>query len=68
MLQLFAANPGCVISREQLYEKCWHESMDGIETRTVDMHIVRLRDLLKEAGAENELIETVRGAGYKYNV
>jgi DNA-binding response OmpR family regulator len=68
MLQLFAANPGRVISREQLYEKVWHESMDGIETRTVDMHIVRLRELLKEAGEENELIETVRGAGYRYNV
>ena len=68
MLQLFAANPGRIITREQLYEKVWHESMDGIETRTVDMHIVRLRDLLKAAGAEKELIETVRGAGYRYNV
>jgi two-component system alkaline phosphatase synthesis response regulator PhoP len=66
MLQLFAANPGRVISREQLYEKVWHESMDGIETRTVDMHIARLRDLLKDAGAKAELIETVRGAGYRY--
>ena len=52
--------------RKQLYEKVWRESMDGIETRTVDMHIARLRELLKEAGAQNELIETVRGAGYKY--
>lgn len=67
ILQLFAANPGRVISREQLYEKVWHESMDGIETRTVDMHIARLRDLLKEAGAETELLETIRGVGYKYN-
>lgn len=67
MLQLFAANPGRVISREKLYESVWHESMDGIETRTVDMHIARLRELLKDAGAETELIETVRGAGYRYN-
>jgi len=67
ILQLFAAHPGRVISRQQLYEKVWRESMDGIETRTVDMHIARLRDLLKDAGAEKELIETVRGAGYKYN-
>ena len=67
MLQLFAANPERIISREQLYEKVWHESMDGIETRTIDMHIARLRELLKDAGAEAELIETVRGAGYKYN-
>ena len=67
ILQLFAAHPGQVISRQQLYEKVWHESMDGIETRTVDMHIARLRELLKEAGAETEMIETVRGAGYRFN-
>ena len=68
MLQLFAANPDRVVSRDELYEKVWHESMDGIETRTVDMHIVRLRDLLKEAGATKELIQTIRGVGYRYNV
>lgn len=67
MLQLFAANPNRIINRDELYEKVWHESMDGIETRTIDMHIARLRNLLVEAGAEKELIETVRGAGYKYN-
>ena len=31
------------------------------------MHIARLRELLKEAGAQKELIETVRGIGYKYH-
>jgi DNA-binding response OmpR family regulator len=66
MIRLFAANPGRIVSREELYEKVWHESMDGIETRTVDMHIARLRELLKEAGAKKELIETIRGAGYRY--
>ena len=66
MLVLFAANPDRVISRQELYEKVWHESMDGIETRTIDMHIARLRDLLKAAGAKQELIQTVRGAGYQY--
>ena len=66
MLQLFAANPNRIVSRQELYEKVWHESMDGIETRTIDMHIARLRDLLKEAGAKEELIQTVRGVGYRY--
>ena len=67
ILQLFAAHPGRIVSRQELYETVWHESMEGIETRTVDMHIARLRELLKDAGAEKELIETVRGAGYKYH-
>ncbi|MHC5083029.1 MAG: response regulator [Planctomycetota bacterium] len=66
MLQLFAANPGRIISRDQLYENVWHESMEGIETRTIDMHIARLRNLLHEAGGDKDMIQTVRGAGYKY--
>lgn len=66
MIQFFAANPNRVISREELYQAAWHESMNGIETRTVDMHIVRLRELLAEAGAKTELIHTVRGAGYQF--
>ena len=66
MIQWFAAHPNRVISREELYETVWRESMEGIETRTVDMHIVRLRELLHQAGAKSELIHTVRGAGYQY--
>ena len=67
MLQLFAANPNRIVSREELYENVWRESLEGIETRTVDMHIARLRDLLKQTGAGPELIQTVRGEGYRYN-
>jgi len=66
MIQLFAANPDRVISRQELYETVWNEPMGGIETRTVDMHIVRLRELLADAGAEKEMIHTVRGAGYQF--
>jgi len=67
MIQFFAANPDRIISRQELYQNVWNESMEGIETRTVDMHIVRLRELLKDAGAKTELIHTVRGAGYQFN-
>lgn len=66
MIQFFAANPNRVISREELYQAVWHESLNGIETRTVDMHIVRLRELLSQAGAKTELIHTVRGVGYQF--
>lgn len=66
MLQLFAANPDRVVTREELYENAWKESLEGIETRTIDMHIARLRDLLKQAGGGVELIRTVRGEGYRY--
>lgn len=64
MLRLFAANPGRIISRQQLYERIWGESMDEIETRTVDVHIGKLRSKIETGGAD--VIKTVRGAGYVY--
>ena len=48
-------------SRAQLLETVWHAQPD-IQTRTVDMHVQRLRAKLEEAGA---WIETVRGVGYR---
>ncbi len=53
---------GRVQTRPQLLETVW-EAQPDIQTRTVDMHIQRLRAKLGEAGA---LIETVRGFGYRF--
>ena len=53
---------GRVQTRPQLLETVW-EAQPDIQTRTVDMHVQRLRTKLGEAG---ELIETVRGAGYRF--
>ena len=53
---------GRVQSRQQLLESAWDIHV-RIETRTVDMHIQRLRAKLGEAG---DLIETVRGFGYRF--
>ncbi|MBN1124744.1 MAG: response regulator transcription factor [Sedimentisphaerales bacterium] len=66
MIQTFAANPNRVISREELYEKVWGESMNEIETRTVDMHIAKLRSKIEPDPNEPTLIKTVRGVGYMY--
>ena len=66
MLQLFAAHPNRVLSREELYEQVWGEPLGEIETRTVDMHIAKLRGLIEASPAEPELIKTIRGAGYVY--
>jgi len=54
--------PGKVISREELIEAVWKRNA-GIDRRTVDAHIVRLRKALTCAGEPN-LIQTVRSAGY----
>ncbi len=53
---------GRVQSRPQLLEIVW-EAQPDIQTRTVDMHVQRLRTKLGEAG---RLIETVRGFGYRF--
>lgn len=53
---------GRVQSRPQLLETVW-EAQPDIQTRTVDMHVQRLRTKLGPAG---ELIETVRGFGYRF--
>jgi two-component system phosphate regulon response regulator PhoB len=53
---------GRVQSRPQLLETVWDAQPD-IQTRTVDMHVQRLRTKLGDAG---DLIETVRGFGYRF--
>lgn len=61
LLRLFMAYPGTAFTREQLMERVWGTDYCG-ETRTVDMHIRTLRQKLGEYG---EMIETVRGVGYR---
>lgn len=66
IIQYFAANPDRIISREELYEKVWQDQYSELGTRTVDMHIAKLRDKIEKDGVEPQIIKTVRGAGYKY--
>ena len=66
IIQYFAANPNRVISREELYKEVWNETMTELGTRTMDMHIAKLRGKIEKNSAEPQIIRTVRGAGYKY--
>jgi two-component system phosphate regulon response regulator PhoB len=61
LLLTLAERRGRVQARGHLLETVWEAAPD-IQTRTVDMHVQRLRTKLGEAG---ELIETVRGFGYR---
>ncbi|HEX6964954.1 MAG TPA: response regulator transcription factor [Gemmatimonadaceae bacterium] len=61
LLLLLAERRGRVQGRAQLLESVWEAAPD-IQTRTVDMHVQRLRGKLGPAG---DLIETVRGFGYR---
>ena len=62
LLQFLMEKPGDVLSREVLLKSVWGGSI-YVEARTVDVHIKRLRNALN-AGGEDDLIRTVRSAGY----
>ena len=63
LLRFLASNRGRVFSREQLLERVWGVDYYG-GSRTVDIHVRRLRMKL---GKEYARVETVRGVGYKMN-
>lgn len=63
LLLLLAERSGRVQDRSHLLETVWDAAPD-IQTRTVDMHVQRLRTKLGRAG---DMIETVRGFGYRFN-
>lgn len=62
LLATFMERPGRVFSREQLLDRVWGRDI-YVETRTVDVHIGRLRKALCRQGGD-DLLRTVRGAGY----
>ena len=62
LLAAFLENKGRVLSREQLLDRVWGRDI-YVDTRTVDVHIGRLRKALMQHGGDDPL-RTVRGAGY----
>ena len=66
ILQFFAAQPNQVISRDELYKTVWGETISELGTRTVDMHIAKLRGKIEPNNSDPQIIKTIRGAGYKY--
>lgn len=66
LLFFLASNPNKIFTREQLIEQIWGYDFLG-ETRTVDVHIKRIREKLKAVDHKYE-IKTVWGVGYKFEV
>jgi two-component system, OmpR family, phosphate regulon response regulator PhoB len=63
LLRHFMQHPGRVFSREQLLDLVWGHDV-YVELRTVDVHIRRLRKALNEEDGADDIIRTVRSAGY----
>jgi two-component system response regulator RegX3 len=65
LLALFARERGRIVSRRSLLVEVWGmQHVEQIQTRTVDMHIAKLRKKIATQGRES--IETVRGEGYRF--
>jgi DNA-binding response OmpR family regulator len=65
LLAVFVRHPNQVLSHEQLLELVWGDVMTGSRARA-KLYVGYLRQKLADAGAEESLIETVRGFGYRY--
>jgi DNA-binding response OmpR family regulator len=63
LLHYLACHPGRAVSREELLARVWGLNPSGITTRTIDMHIARLREKLHD-GPSPRIVLTVRGQGY----
>ncbi len=68
LLRYLACSPGRVISREEILSRVWRVDPKRIETRTIDMHVARLREKLKDDSGHPVVIRTVRGKGYVFEV
>ena len=64
LLEYLASNRGRAISRDELLQRVWGVDPRGVQTRTVDMAIARLREQLGDDSARPTMIVTVRGKGY----
>ncbi|MHB1009312.1 MAG: response regulator [Propionibacteriaceae bacterium] len=67
LLEMFLRNPGRVLTRGQLIDRVWGSDYFG-DTKTLDVHVKRLRAKLEADPASPKLFVTVRGLGYKLDV
>jgi len=64
LLEYFLRNPGRVLTRGQLIDRIWGANYVG-DTKTLDVHVKRLRAKIEVDPGEPKLLVTVRGLGYK---
>jgi DNA-binding response OmpR family regulator len=64
VLEYLAAHRGRAVSRDELLQRVWGVDPRGVQTRTVDMAIARLREQLGDDPADPTVVVTVRGKGY----
>jgi two-component system response regulator RegX3 len=66
LLELLMRNAGRVLTRGQLIDRVWGSDYHG-DTKTLDVHIKRIRSRIEEVPSAPVLLQTVRGVGYRFN-
>lgn len=66
ILRYLASRSGEPVSRDELLAEVWKIDPRGIQSRTIDMHIARLREKLRDSSSNPNVIRTVRGRGYAF--
>ncbi len=66
LVSYLASHGGRAVAREELLANVWRISPKGITTRTIDMHVARLREKLRDDPARPAILLTVRGKGYMF--
>ncbi len=66
LLRYLAICSDRAVSRDELLANVWRISPDGLPTRTIDMHVARLREKLRDNPADPQVLLTVRGKGYMF--
>lgn len=66
LLRYLVQNSGRAIGRDELLSNVWGISPRGAATRTIDMHVARLRDKLRDNPLHPKILLTVRGKGYMF--
>ena len=66
LLQIFMQHPGDVMERKELMQKVWDTTYMG-DTRTLDVHIRWLREMIEDDTTDPHYLRTVRGQGYRFD-
>ena len=66
LLRYLACNPNRAITRDEILARVWRIPASRMETRTIDMHVVRLREKLRDDSENPKVLLTIRGKGYMF--
>lgn len=68
LLCLFMQNPGIILTKEKILDKLWDENGNYVDDNTLAVYIRRLRTKIEADPGNPQMLVTIRGMGYKWNI